>query len=729
MTLSANLTEIPESLFYGCTALVSVVLPDGITVIGNGAFSGCTILMIVIIPVHVTEIGDYAFSQCSSLINVEIPESVTSIGTNAFAGCTSLVSMTIKGKPTLGSGAFSGCTKLANITVDDSVLDNADSSVFEGCVAYISNPDIWKYLPVIPETSADQFEYKEADGGIVITGYNGSSMDIRVPDKIGGKPVVKVDIPTVKATELILPDSVKEFNVDLSALKYLNIPENCTDLPVFGGVNVKVVLVFVYVGDGITVLPENMFADCKELVGVRLPDSVKDISDSVFDNCDKLTEVSYKGEKLGYDDFNGPKPMSRKDIDTICDTILHIDPDTSQGVYIDKTYTFSDINAASTYPIVYLGLLMDIANVPLEADKVEGNLYYYSYDSVEEHIRKYVNPSFDIDKWKKNNNIPSDDPNSRWDFDDRYVLINVEYGGFECSWGAYPCAYSRANTQLTYNQGYTKYIIEGGYSIGNKYYLNLVCGDSCQVSSFEGVSNLKLNSTITSGDGGPLDIFFYDANRLQLTFTKRSDGSFQIESITKSNDPVDTAIFNLLQYINDHFKYYEEYGTGNTIEKIGVIKDDGNGSDKIILSYRSDGMGATMHSLCQLVCDASTGEIYQFGSGPNGDSGIYYDNERKEYVIMTSIFYTSLGVGYYSLDGEGLYGYREDYSNIEDMPEEDFNAFGRYTFDGKQCTSVEEYEKLSEYYKNRFTKVDDIMTDCSEFTLEEFIQYIGANLN
>ena len=708
VTLSANLTEIPESLFYGCTALVSVVLPDSITVIGNGAFSGCTILMIVIIPVNVTEIGDYAFSQCSSLINVEIPESVTSIGTNAFAGCTSLVSMTIKGKPTLGSGAFSGCTKLANITVDDSVLDNADSSVFEGCVAYISNPDIWKYLPVIPETSADQFEYKEADGGIVITGYNGSSMDIRVPDKIGGKPVVKVDIPTVKATELILPDTVKEFNVDLSALKYLNIPENCTKLPVFGGVNVKVVLVFVYVGDGITALPENMFADCKELVGVRLPDSVKDISDSVFNNCDKLTEVSYKGEKLGYDDFNGPKPMSRKDIDTICDTILHINSDTSQGIFLSNYYVFSDINDANLY------LLMDIANVPLEEDRVEGNLYYYSYDRVEEHIKKYVNPSFDIDKWKKNGEILFPDE----DYFISQVVVNT------LPWDIYPAS-----------SGCTTYIIRDGYSIGNKYYLNVVCEGSGQVRMLQGHYDAPLNSCISGVSHTSFGWLLPELNRLQLTFTKLADGSFQIESITKSNDPADTATYALLNYINENFEYFEEYGTGNTIEKIGVIKDDGNGSDKIILSYRSDGFGATQHSECQLVYNVSTGEIYTSGMRTNGSSDVYYDNERKQYVFSEGSSYYGTNITFYSLDLEEVYSYDEGFysfyanDNPYAMSEEDFNAFGRYYFDGKQCTSAEEYEKLSAYYKNRFTKADDVMTDCSEFTLEEFIQYIGANLN
>lgn len=93
---------------------------------------------------------------------------------------------------------------------------------------------------------------------------------------------------------------------------------------------------------------------------------------------------------------------------------------------------------------------------------------------------------------------------------------------------------------------------------------------------------------------------------------------------------------------------------------------------------------------------------------------------------MSSSFYNNYNQSVLTLNGDLIYSYSEDYTIMHSEDNEEFEA---YSFNGKQCTSVEEYEKLSEYYKNRFTKADDIMTDCSEFTLEEFIQYIGANLN
>ena len=59
--------RIEASVFYGCSSLESITIPEYVTSIGWGAFYGC-----------------------SSLTSINIPKSVTSIDNNAFSGCTNL---------------------------------------------------------------------------------------------------------------------------------------------------------------------------------------------------------------------------------------------------------------------------------------------------------------------------------------------------------------------------------------------------------------------------------------------------------------------------------------------------------------------------------------------------------------------------------------------------------------------------------------------------------------
>ena len=59
--------EIGEEAFYGCDALTSVTLPDGLTSIDDHAFYGCYSLTSVTLPDSLTFIGNYAFSFCDAL--------------------------------------------------------------------------------------------------------------------------------------------------------------------------------------------------------------------------------------------------------------------------------------------------------------------------------------------------------------------------------------------------------------------------------------------------------------------------------------------------------------------------------------------------------------------------------------------------------------------------------------------------------------------------------------
>ena len=131
----AGATFIKDYSFRNCSALESVVIPDGVTTINTEAFYKCTSLKSVIIPNSVTSIGDYSFMYCSSLENIVIPGSVTYIGVDAFAFCSSLKSVTFEDGNGLEmrSEAFSNCTSLETINWPQTSVSIKD--VFRKCTA------------------------------------------------------------------------------------------------------------------------------------------------------------------------------------------------------------------------------------------------------------------------------------------------------------------------------------------------------------------------------------------------------------------------------------------------------------------------------------------------------------------------------------------------------------------------------------------------------------------
>ena len=140
----ADHTIIGEQTFAGITALVSVIIPNGVTSIGNQAFVGCTSSTNITIPDSVTSIGNSAFEGCISSTSVTIGNGVTSIGASAFKSCSGLTSVTIPDSVTsIGGSAFMYCSNLSTIT---SHIMNAPS-VNGGTFAYVKSGGTL-YVPI-----------------------------------------------------------------------------------------------------------------------------------------------------------------------------------------------------------------------------------------------------------------------------------------------------------------------------------------------------------------------------------------------------------------------------------------------------------------------------------------------------------------------------------------------------------------------------------------------------
>ena len=124
-----TLTEIKSDAFKGCTALISVSLPDTLTSIKSSVFSRCTALSAVSLNSKLTTIEDSAFKGCTALISISLPESLTAVNNNSFDGCTELANLEYLGKDAKAiSVTLSGVTKLVNLYLPNVAKDPGGGS-------------------------------------------------------------------------------------------------------------------------------------------------------------------------------------------------------------------------------------------------------------------------------------------------------------------------------------------------------------------------------------------------------------------------------------------------------------------------------------------------------------------------------------------------------------------------------------------------------------------------
>ena len=95
-------------------------------------------------------IGEYVFYECTSLTSVTIPEGVTTIGACAFSGCTSLVSVVLPNSAVeVGTPVFIGCTSLALSVASDA----ACNTILNGDVLpFVYRPAVIDYVSEFKRT-------------------------------------------------------------------------------------------------------------------------------------------------------------------------------------------------------------------------------------------------------------------------------------------------------------------------------------------------------------------------------------------------------------------------------------------------------------------------------------------------------------------------------------------------------------------------------------------------
>ena len=241
LTLQPNFTEIGTTAFR-YTAIASVEIPAKVTSIGTSAFADNANLKTVTFAASTSELTlkDYAFKDCVSLKTIVLPERLVKIGDYAFQNCKSL--------NVTEDGVFALPSKLES-TYSSSL--GVGKGAFAGC-------------ETIKEFSiASSNEYFTTVNGLLYTKCYGTRR------KTDYYMLAAVPCSYEKAITLTAEDGVIPY-----AFKFVK------------GINE------ITFAEGVTEIPNTIFAGFTGLTTVNLPSTVVKIGNGSFNGCTSLRNVN-----------------------------------------------------------------------------------------------------------------------------------------------------------------------------------------------------------------------------------------------------------------------------------------------------------------------------------------------------------------------------------------------------------------------------------------------------
>ena len=351
VVIGSGITYVGSNLFYDCSNLTELTLPNTVQAIGIEAFA-CTGLRDVVIPDSVTTIYDGAFRYCYDMETLSLGSGVTDIGPAAFERSTAKVTLSSKNtafslqnnvlfdrnKTTLvqcfngdaatytvpstvkelGDYSFAGLDRLETVIIPNGVT-RLGEGIFENCKALVKVD-----IPAsVTEIGSEAFAFSGnarvsvAAGNTAYCSRDGALFTKNMDTLLhGGAATGHYTVPNgvvsiengafaeAAITGITFPSSLKYVGriafFGCTELTSLTIPSTVQALDGQAFAYCEK-LTSVTIENGLQTLPYLVFQECRALETVVIPKSVTGIHNEAFLNCSALKTVVYGGTKAEWD--------------------------------------------------------------------------------------------------------------------------------------------------------------------------------------------------------------------------------------------------------------------------------------------------------------------------------------------------------------------------------------------------------------------------------------------
>ena len=327
--LPEGLDTLRRSSFDKCYNLKNLTLPASVKAIGESAFRDCNKLTVFPTGGSIETIEKYAFMGCSSIESLVLPKTVKYIKDNAFSDCPKTTMVSIPASiEVIGSNAFSGKLKDVFILSTEVPITSpyAVSGVSETTLHVVDNAAVTKFSAVEPWNKFGSIAVKKSS---TLTFYiNDKKLENKVITLDGGVIIDTTLIPKAPFTEgeifsgwdkeipLTMPSEPTEFYGYVSTKQVIgdfkyhlmpaevkngaNLPARATLLGLDKELTVNDITVTIpgqvpynNANYPVTAISPNAFKGQTIIQYLNLPESksIKSIGNAAFMGCSSLTKV------------------------------------------------------------------------------------------------------------------------------------------------------------------------------------------------------------------------------------------------------------------------------------------------------------------------------------------------------------------------------------------------------------------------------------------------------